>query len=203
MDFPLAPVSFQATGVKKEAFKEVVKREVQNYEYLLMGDVKLEMQWYIHEQDRYETDSPPDVDNIIKPLQDALCGPEGILIDDTQIQEVCCYWIDSYTRNQKIVISVKFFPDEWKSKRGLIFVHLGKGLCMPINETLPPKICNMSLDTFEKMLHSRNELISKGVDYYTAREVMSVQRVFHKSRLSRFRVIEINEFRKSLLGKEK
>jgi len=63
--------------------------------YLPLGDVKVSIEWTLHEQDPYESDAAPDVDNILKPLLDVLCGPDGILIDD-------CLAVDSGGSNGRI-----------------------------------------------------------------------------------------------------
>ncbi|MCI5130534.1 MAG: RusA family crossover junction endodeoxyribonuclease [Candidatus Electrothrix sp. EH2] len=73
---------------------------------------------------RYETDTSADIDNIIKPLLDSLCGPSGILIDDNQVQCVTCYWLDtSDYESEKINISIDYIDDEYISKEGLIFIN--------------------------------------------------------------------------------
>ena len=86
----LPPVSLQATGESKRAFIRKVREQCSCYSFLLTSDVQIGVTWHIHEQERYETDRSPDVDNILKPLLDGLCGPEGILIDDNQVQSISC-----------------------------------------------------------------------------------------------------------------
>ena len=88
---------------------------------------------YNNERERYEADTLPDIDNILKVILDALCGPEGIMIDDAQVQSLTIYWLDTPSDNHQIEITLNFFPDEWKSKEGLEFIQFHKGLCFPIN----------------------------------------------------------------------
>jgi hypothetical protein len=135
------------------------------------------------------------VDNILKPLLDALCGPHGVLIDDCQVQAVDCRWIDWRDRTERVEVRIRFFPDEWVSKDGLCFVHLGKGLCFPINRTAPAEGTLLILEHVNAMLMTSNKLIGLGLDYYEANGVMSVQRVFHRSRVGRFPVIELDAIR--------
>ncbi len=192
-----APVSLQANSVRKTEFKNHIASLVQNAKYLLSGDIKVFIEWYIHEQKRYETSSSADVDNIIKPLMDALSGPGGIMIDDSQVQSVSCNWIDSYSYGTKrIVVNVEYSPDEFLPKEGLVFVKVQEYLYMPFSENIPRDAMRNMLDIFEKMFTLRNELIDKGNDYYSAKMVMSVQRVFHKGRLGGFSL----KTRKELLG---
>lgn len=182
-----APVSLQANSAKRTEFKNHIISLVQNAKYLLSGDIKVFIEWHVHEQKRYETSSSADVDNIIKPLLDALTGPKGIMIDDSQVQTISCNWIDSYSYAiERIVVNVEYSPDEFLPKEGLVFVKVQEHLYMPFSENLPEDSMMSKLDIFEKMFSLRNELIEKGNDYYSAKMVMSVQRVFHKGRLGGF-----------------
>lgn len=192
-----APVSLQANSAKRTEFKNYIVSLVQNAKYLLSGDVKVFIEWYIHEQKRYETSSSADVDNIIKPLLDALTGPKGIMIDDSQVQTVSCNWIDSYSYDiERIVVNVEYSPDEFLPKEGLVFVKVQEHLYMPFSENIAKDSMISMLDIFEKMFSLRNELIEKSNDYYSANMVMSVQRVFHKGRLGGFSL----KTREELLG---
>ena len=73
------------------------------------------IEWTVHEQDRYESDAAPDVDNILKPLLDGLCGPEGVLIDDCQVQAVDCRWIDWTLREQPVRTDTLGPIEDWTS----------------------------------------------------------------------------------------
>ena len=77
-EVPIAPVSFQGTGTRKAGVVAAVRSAVSGCEYLLSGDVKIAIEWRISERARYEADSAADVDNIVKPILDALSGPSGI-----------------------------------------------------------------------------------------------------------------------------
>jgi hypothetical protein len=56
----------------------------------------------------------------------------------------------------------------------------------------------MLIDGVYRMWSTREELIKRGEEYYTAKSVMSVQRVFHRSRVTRFPVIELGALRETL-----
>jgi len=195
---PIVPASLQARSAKKQAVIANIREVTSTAEYLLSGDVKVEIEWTVHEQARYESDETPDVDNIIKPILDALSGPDGILINDCQVQAVSCHWVDWTRSEQQVQIRIRFFSDEWCRKAPLMFVHLGRGLCMPLSEDLPNEALEIFLDCFENMLPVREKLLDIGADYYAAQGVMSVQRVFHRSRLGGFTVVEVADLRKRL-----
>jgi Holliday junction resolvase RusA-like endonuclease len=192
------PVSQQSSRVEKDRFAQLISQQVADLGYLLSGDVKIWIEWYVHEQDRYESDAAPDVDNILKPLLDALCGPGGLLIDDCQVQEVGCNWLDSYDRSQSVEIRVRFRVDEFIDKEGLCFVHLGKGLCFPMDLTIPPEATLLMVEHLCQRLEAREKIFELGNEYYNAKYIMPVQRFFHRSRVQRFPVVEVDELRSRL-----
>lgn len=155
-------------------------------EFLLSGDVSLEIQWTLHESVRYETDTAPDVDNILKPLLDSICGPKGILIDDNQVQHVSCSWMDWTTLQQRLDITLRFASDLFVSKEHLVFVDFGKSLCFPVNESAPREGLELFLSVIETQLQTRQRLRSLGLNYEAAQGVMPIQRFFHRSRLAQF-----------------
>ena len=193
----VAPVSLQASSERRQAVRESVSAAVRQVQYLLSGDVRLEIEWLIHERDRYESDSAPDVDNIIKPMLDGICGPNGLLIDDCQVQAVDCRWID-WTGNQKVRFLFHFMSDEWVPKASLVFVHIGGNLYMPLNRSAPPKTQLLIIDHWDKMVALRDQIEELTGDYFMARTVMPIQRPFHKSRLREFTLLESQEIRSAL-----
>jgi len=186
------PPSQQSRRIVRDEFIDIVTAETKQAKYLLSDEVKIEIEWRLHEKLRYETDRAADVDNIIKPVLDALCGPDGILIDDCQVQAVTSYWIDTTSFNQEIKITIKMAsPDEYVLKEGLFFVHFGEGLCFPFNKNMPA-LADL-IQHVASRLASRSELERKGADYYQSRRVMPIQIFFHRSRVARFEVVEIEQ----------
>src|SRR5208283_876991 len=152
--------------------------------------------WMIHERVRYETDRAPDVDNVLKPIADSLVGPDGIIIDDCQVQAVSCRWIDWAATSQLLTVSVRYRPEEWLPKPDLVFVHIGHSLYMPVCKSLPSEGIALVLSTWQMMFDSRAKLMEAGWDYYQAQSVTPVQRPFHKSRIAgKFPIYEMEELR--------
>ena len=191
----LPPVSLQASSRSKKYFIHKVRNKCNNYSFLLSGDVQVEITWHIHEQERYETDRSPDVDNIIKPLLDALSGPDGILIDDNQVQNVCCSWIDWTKRGEKVMVELRFFLDEWIPKDHVQFVQFDKGLCYPIATYFPKEIQESFVNIYEKGFAVRADAEKHGASYEYSRGLMPMARVFHRSRINGFPVITLEEFK--------
>ncbi len=199
LQLPVEPVSLQASRKKKEVITSEIRQITSDFSFILVEDVQIDILWQIREQNRYESNSSPDVDNILKPILDALCGPSGILIDDCQVQAVSCHWIDWSRSEQQITIRIKMIDDSgWTLKKGLVFVHMGKGLCYPIH--LDKYALNM-LESFERQMVMSEKRLADGFGYYNARRMRSVQRVFHISKLQGFEIFKIADLKPLLLDK--
>lgn len=186
-------------GSKRDDLKKYVSSIISETEYYLSGDVKIEIEWYVSEQTRYESASALDIDNIIKPLIDAISGVKGILIDDNQVQPITCCWYDLNPRQtEHIIIRIKFDPREHIAKRGICFIEHEKGFCFPVWESEPIGIMKERIKTDEKLIKYRYELESKGLPYAKAKYMMPMQRVFHHSRLKSFKIIKLEKIKQEL-----
>lgn len=195
IEFVLSPVSQQARAETKDTFRQEVRRILDTAQFLLTGDVQIEVEWLISEQVRYESDRAPDVDNILKPLLDSLAGPKGVLIDDNQVQHVSCSWIDWNKEDEALRVSLRFRPDEWLPKKGLTFVQFDRGLCLPIPAFKYREQSLGWLEMYRGLLLARIEADKQGFPYSFARTIMPQQRVFHRTRLSNFRVETEEDYR--------
>jgi Holliday junction resolvase RusA-like endonuclease len=128
---PLRPVRFKAPRARKQALDALIKQHTSKEAFLLTGEVKVDIEWMIHEQDRRESPRSPDLDNILKPILDALQGPEGVMVNDSQVQEISCRWIDWTSREQRLDLRIRHLEDEWIEKEALIFVRMTPNLSMP------------------------------------------------------------------------
>jgi len=174
------PVSSQAGRAKKDMVTDAIRAVTKPVKYLLSSDVSVEIVWFINEDERYESDASADVDNIIKPILDALSGPDGIIINDEE---------------EYIEITIKYEPDAWYQKDSIIFVQLHKALCMPVCSKLPPVQLKILLDTFETQINARERFLVMGENYYIARTVMSIQRLYHKTRITDFKIVTLEDLR--------
>lgn len=191
LDFQIKPVSLQSSKTKREIVTSSIRLKTTKFRYLLSSDVSIEIVWHINEDERYETDETADVDNIIKPILDALSGSDGIIIDDCQVQYISCHWVSRFFEEEHIAITIKHEPDAWYPKNSLAFVQLHKALCMPVNLNLPAQALRVMIDVFQYQLATREKLLAMGHDYEEARLVMSIQRVFHRTRVGGFQVFDI------------
>lgn len=195
-EMQFTPVSRQSRKPKRTEIKNQVQSITTQYEYLLSGDLHVEICWIVHEHERYETDRSPDIDNILKPLLDGLVGQDGLMIDDNQVQSVHMYWVDTTQHQQSLRFSIDFVHDDWIPKKNLIFVSFEKGLCFPFNTDMPWEYNVMILDALENRLSDIRKLEGLGVDYYVRKRIMPIQRFFHRSRVTKFQVLDSSEFRR-------
>jgi Holliday junction resolvase RusA-like endonuclease len=198
-EVPAAPVSQQASGAAKEAIREHVRSITRPLQYVIDTEVQVELEWFIHERLRWETDSSPDVDNIIKPLLDGLCGPEGVIVDDCQVQSVTSSWIDWTRDDQQVCIRLKFSPDHFLLKEGLVFARVQNALCFPVPKEVQEKALGVWLDAIDAALAARAKIEQATNSYYPARYVLPPG-LIHVSRLHGFPVIDVAELRKKAAG---
>ncbi len=192
---PFAPVRFKAARARKDILTKAVRRITSKIPDVLSGEVTVDIEWLIHERERCESHASPDLDNILKPLLDALHGPRGILIDDSQIQALGIHWIDSPREEQTITIRIRHLPDELIPKAGLLFARVHANLCVPLNMNLPPRGLLVLIDNWEAAFRARGELLRSGMNYYGANRVMPIQRPFHSSRLRSFKIRPLAQLR--------
>jgi hypothetical protein len=152
----------------------------------------------LHERLRYQSPFSPDVDNILKPLLDAIRGPDGLLVDDCQVQAVSCHWIDWPSSFQRVSFELRYMPDDYIQKTGLVFVHIGRQLYMPLNETPPAKTQLLLLDAWSQMMATSEALERFTNDYAVAKAVTPIQHPFHGSRLRGFKKLEASVVRQQL-----
>lgn len=201
--FNFEPVSLQSSSQKKEFVRNEIRKITSTLNYLLSGDVKVEIQWLVYEQERYESANAPDMDNIIKPILDGLTGPDGVLIDDCQVQTIGSHWIDWTKHEHQINIAIQYIPDDYVSKKNLMFVNMGSNLFMPMHSDLPWNVKEILITHLKKGMYLRNQILQQTGDYYQAKLFMPIQRLFHKSRvIDKFLCMDLEEF-KSVIETEK
>lgn len=182
------PISQQAKAVDKKRISSLVRSYTSPFQYLLDDDVTVDIEWQVHEKSRWETDASADVDNIMKPLLDGLCGPEGIIIDDCQIRSLSSTWFGWIIDDHRVTIRIKYDPDHFCLKDGLVFVRLQGALCYPVpKEVRKTGVTLLWLDSLKNALTSRQVLEQFTGNYYPARYLLP-RGFFHRTRLKGFRV---------------
>ena len=189
----VAPVSLQASGKRKAELAKIIRGEMSRYGFYYSGEVAVEITWYGSEERRYEADSDPDVDNIVKPIIDAMSGVDGILFDDCQVQHVSCSWID--TNGEDVVdIEIDCPLNQYIEKGDIIFVKYYPALCFPcrLNSYQDKHLLESELANIQSSLKQRESLRSAGF-YYAGKDVMPIQMLFHITRINKFEVVSYDE----------
>lgn len=127
--FAFAPVPYRDGGVKLREFKETVRAALQN-QFVFSDEIQLNITLFLDLQSVLETSETADVDNYAKSLLDALKGPEGIIIDDTQVQSLTVSWIDSH--ETYFEVEARASPDDFLQKP-LKLYEMSQGLYYPVS----------------------------------------------------------------------
>lgn len=98
-------VSIQSQKATRDELCSIIQKQLLPFEWICVGSVNLEFLWYLHGTQRQETDKVGDIDNIIKPIIDALTGERGLLVDDSQIGSLHTFW---NSRNHLTQIAYRF-----------------------------------------------------------------------------------------------
>lgn len=183
------PASLQSKNRdKRDEQRDLIKQHTQKIKYLYTDDVSVLIEWELHERERYESNQSADLDNIIKLILDALCGRDGILIDDCQVKSITASWTDWAVGENHVSITVEPLAKCWIPKDDLVFIDLGDKTCLPFNkDDVEPR-----RNELEEAIRNRAERrASTGDDYYAGREQMPKQRVFHRSRIGDFEIVRL------------
>lgn len=192
IELPVPAVSRQASVAAKREITALVRAFTEPLQYLLDDDVIVEIQWRLHERFRWETDASADVDNIVKPLIDALCGPKGILIDDCQIRMLTTSTLNWTSGDHRVTVRLEFDPDHFVQKDGLVFVQIHDALCYPVPKEVRTNALPIWLAQLRSALTAREKLEKLASDYYPARHLLP-RGFFHRSRVREFEVCSLDE----------
>lgn len=112
--FNFAPVPCGNATAKSGAFRAAIQSELTN-RWLYSNEIHLAITLHVDVQTTLETDETADLDNYAKAILDALKGPSGIMIDDTQVQSLSIHWIDAYDK-PSFTVETKGSPDDFVLK---------------------------------------------------------------------------------------
>lgn len=112
--FNFSPVPYGNGAVQRGEFRAAIQAELTN-QWLYSNEIHLDITLHVDVQTTLETDEAADLDNYAKAILDGLKGPNGIMIDDTQVQALTISWIDGYGP-PAFTIAAKGSPDDFVLK---------------------------------------------------------------------------------------
>lgn len=195
--FEFPPVPYGNGAAQRGDFRAAIQAELKN-RWLFSNEIHLEITLHVDVQTTLETDEAADLDNYAKAILDGLKGPDGIMIDDTQVQALTIRWIDGYGP-PAFTIAAKGSPDEFVLKPqefyempdGLWYPHGrylwsqgGKEPCDDFNHFVGLSIMELMSSTRRR---ARAEMRKGGADrlraYQQAMYLSNSARGFHRSRI--------------------
>ncbi|MBW8683555.1 RusA family crossover junction endodeoxyribonuclease [Chitinophaga rhizophila] len=182
--------SIQSRKSTIDETKNEIQKELLKFKWIITGAILVQFAWYLDGVARQETSKIGDMDNISKPIQDALTGANGIIIDDCQIKNLETLWLTKNQSVQKHIlgIEIRFTNSETQLKSNLHFIQFDGPMCLPINFD-PTKIdelinAKLYLSGFKRLrrIASRFKNMNVNADQY----LVVNSYVFHKTRLNGF-----------------
>ena len=156
--FPFAPESTKNRGRFRKAVHNVIQSE--GVDFLLTGEVHVRWALFLDEEQRRRTDRYADCDNYVKTLNDAIKGPEGILIDDTQVQSLSVSWIDTReTEYFELVIESRI---DDSLRKPLALYELADDLYYPATDEFAGHLIPLAEQTILRAVHVVNKIEAAG-----------------------------------------
>jgi Holliday junction resolvase RusA-like endonuclease len=112
ISIPHQLVSLQASREKKDKITAAIKNYIGDFPHIILCDVAVTLTIILNETKRHQTHLTPDIDNIVKPTIDAICGPAGLIANDNQMQAVTSYWLDDNVGSLDSRIEIRLLDRE-------------------------------------------------------------------------------------------
>ena len=189
-----SPASIQASKGTRDKYVHSIKTQFKNVDYILTGDIILNVTWLVPTKSRYETDAKADIDNCIKPIIDAFTGSDGPFIDDCQLRGLYICWRHIESEDERVVFEFEFVASEYCSKDELAFVRLEGALCTPVNLNWPCAAKAIWAGMLKSNQASKDVLEKIGISYPAVAGFLGSSRPFHMTRVKGFKVVSPSEF---------
>lgn len=131
----IEPVSLQNNIVKKDLFKSELQKITSKSDYIITGTCWIAIDYFCQHMRRFKNPGAYDVDNIIKPILDALVGSKGLVVDDVIVDRVTVNWIDT-SGDDYISIEIEYPGLLYMLKSDLVFLKSKSNWCFPATRKL-------------------------------------------------------------------
>jgi Holliday junction resolvase RusA-like endonuclease len=122
-----------SSGDKKRAFAGLLRVATKQSDYVFTSRLRISVDIYQSNYLRLKNPNAYDIDNLGKPILDALSGFEGLFVDDSLIERVIINWINSC--EQKIEVEIDAPVPGFQLKSEAAYVRFGSW-CFPFSKPL-------------------------------------------------------------------
>jgi Holliday junction resolvase RusA-like endonuclease len=176
---PVKPVSSQNNGEQKRTFREEIQKITSKSQYIVTGTCWVAIDYYCQHIKRQKNPGVYDMDNIVKPILDALGGLKGLIVDDVLVDRVTVNWIDT-PHDDHIEIEIQYPDLLFVKKSELLFVKSDSGWCFPVPHDL------IKYDAFLVLIRKYFEVwnsIKSEDDYYDSIYMLPIQPFLYYSKI--------------------
>jgi len=131
----IKPVSIQNNGEQRKSFKKELQQITCNSKFIVTGTCWIAIDYYCQHVRREKNPGAYDIDNIVKPILDALIGNGGLIIDDVIVNRVVVNWIDT-PHDDHFEVEIEYPNLLYARKANLIFLKSASGWCVPSSREL-------------------------------------------------------------------
>lgn len=192
VEFDFDPLHYGVGGEKRREFKQRVQDVLRDAAFLLTGEVAVTWRLFVDQQKRLETAEGADVDNFAKLLNDSIKGPNGLLIDDSQIQHLAVSWLPAYG-SASFDLRIQCQVDMWLTKQIALF-EMSDGLWYPVSlfvRSLDDAFAEMlhhvdySIRLWRRIRHKLHQAgIGRGTAYHETLYFAPIVQGFHRTRVA-------------------
>ena len=184
--FDFDPLNHGAKAALKDGFRSKVRAETSQYGFYFAGEVAVSWALYVDEQTRWESDAGADVDNFAKLLDDVICGTDGLLIDDVQVQRLEIAWLPTHGSIGSFELTVRCSSHDVVSRPAGLY-EMSDRLWYPISDaTAIGHVLHHLDDTTHLVTGVRSLLVDGGATHgeaFNATRMLSpIAQGFHTTR---------------------
>lgn len=132
----------------------------------------------------------------MKPILDAVTGPNSILVDDNQIQSIKASWITPGAVGAGFdLVFEALLCEEYMARAGLTFVEFSADRCYVLPRLSAGHEAAF-VHAYRSAVEAYQEMLAAGIHRDAARAVLPVARPFPRARLSNFTVRHESDFQR-------
>jgi hypothetical protein len=180
----ISPISLQAGRPRLADLKAMLGQAIgEGSDFLMTHDVEVTLTWFVSEHNRYQTHTAADLDNVIKPLLDAATGPEGVMIDDNQVQSIRAAWMTPGSWGEGFDLTIESLnPEDTIQREGTAFVEFAPDTCYVLPGAYPEAWPTL-IEGFRAYVDGRAKRIAAGIAPADLAFFAPIARPWHSQRL--------------------